>query len=137
MRTRVAANSAFLTPSLMLKAANLHRDFAAVVERSLDLLWLGRQRRSAADFRLRQIAGGSDVALVTGTITDAALCLPCIAKKSGVPTEEVNALLRAIARNLRLAVGIRQCAACLETKTTFGINTNGHPKDTEKEPGQV
>ena len=131
MCTPVAANSALLTQSRMLKAANLHRDFAEAVERSLDLLWLGRQRRSVPDFRLRHIAGGSDVALVTGMITDASMCLPCIAKKSGAPTEQINALLRLIAANLRLAVAICQCAACLEMKTTFRINTNGHPQDAE------
>ncbi len=75
--------------------------------------------------------GGSDVALVSGMIMETAICLPCIAKKSGAPTEQVNVLLRSIAANLRLAVAIRQCAACLETKTTFGINTNGHPRDAE------
>jgi hypothetical protein len=83
-------------------------------------------------FRVRPIAGGSDVALVTVMITDTALCLPCIAKKSSVPTEKVNDLLLSVARNLRLAVGIRQCGACLERKTTFGLTTNGHPKDTEE-----
>lgn len=131
MRTPVAANPALLTQSRMLKADNLHRDFAEAVERSLDLLWLGRQQRGVPDFRLRHIAGGSDVALFTGIIIDTAMCLSCIAKKSGAPTEQVNALLRSIAANLRLAVAIRQCAACLETKTTFGINTNGHPRDAE------
>ena len=77
------------------------------------------------------VAANPDVALFTGIIIDTAMCLPCIAKKAGAPTEQVNALLRSISANLRLAVAIRQCAACLETKTTFGVNTNGHPRDAE------
>jgi hypothetical protein len=75
---------------------------------------------------LRHIAGGSDVAMVTGMIMGAQMCLPCIARKSGASTEQVTALLRTIASNLRLAVAIRPCGACLERKTTFGLKTNGH-----------
>jgi hypothetical protein len=76
--------------------------------------------------RLRPIEGGSDVAMITGMITDAAMCLPCIAKKAGVATDEVNTLLRSVAANLRLAVGIYPCAACQENKTTFRLKTNGN-----------
>jgi hypothetical protein len=128
MSTVVADYPALHTASLLLQAGNLRRELADVVERSRDLVWLGGELQRSANLRLPQIGGGSDAdaALVAEMITDTAMCLGCISKRSGVPTEQVNAILRSITGTLRLSIGMRQCAACLERKTSFAINTNGN-----------
>ena len=79
------------------------------------------------DGRLRPICGGSDAALVTSIIRDASLCLHCIAKKSGVPVEQVNGLLLIVSRTFRLRIGPHRCDTCLERKTTFSVPTDGRP----------
>ena len=61
------------------------------------------------------------------TITDVTMCLSCIARKTGVPVEQVNGLLRTITRTLRLRIGPHRCDACLQHKTTFSVTKDGHP----------
>ena len=61
------------------------------------------------------------------TITDVTMCLSCIARKTGVPVEQVNGLLRTITRTLRLRIGPHRCDACLQHKTTFSVAKDGHP----------
>jgi len=74
--------------------------------------------------RLRPIGGGSDVALVTQTITDAFLCVQCIARKTGLPAVEVDGVLKTMARTVRLGIGTRRCEGCLSVKATFSVITN-------------
>jgi hypothetical protein len=65
----------------------------------------------------------SDAAPVVQMITDTAMCLSCISKKSGLSTEQTNAILRSIAGTMRLSIGMRQCAVCMAKKTAFGIRS--------------
>ena len=80
--------------------------------------------------RLRPIGGGSDVALVTQTITGVFLCAQCIARKTGLPPVEVDGVLKTIARTLRLGIGTRRCKGCLSVKATFRVMTNGEARQS-------
>jgi hypothetical protein len=73
---------------------------------------------------LPAISGGSDDAgLVAAAITDASLCVECIARRSGVPVTRVDAVLTTIAMTLAVAMITTRCAACLETRRTFRLGT--------------
>ena len=111
------------TAALMARAATLHAVLAVAFARSRSLIDRVHQRRRAHPLRI--IRGGSDAALVIPTIADAALCLHCIAKKTGMPVEQVTDLLLAIAKTLRLAVGPRRCDLCLKDQTTFSVVRSG------------
>src|SRR5262249_11454080 len=69
--------------------------------------------------------GGSDAGLIAEMIVNAKLCLPCIARKTGVPVAEANATLTKIAASLRLRVGPHRCDSCLHEKTTFSVTRDG------------
>ena len=115
--------------ALIARARALHADLAALCVQSRGLIESGRERRFSAIYpRLRPIRGGSDSALIVMAITNAAACLPCIAKKTGVPVIEVNHLLLGIVKTLRLAVGQRRCDLCLESRTTFSITKSDGPR---------
>jgi len=112
-------------PGLLARAATLHADLRTICEESRALIQRGWDRRLTATYSpLRPIRGGSDVALVTHTITGVFLCTLCIAGKTGLPPVEVNGLLKTIARTLRLGIGTRRCEGCLSVRVTFSIITN-------------
>ena len=116
------------TAGLIVQATTLHAEVAAVCAQSRALIERGRERRRFSAYpRLRPISGGSDAALVVMTITDATVCLPCIARNTGIPVEQVNGLLRTITRTLRLRIGPHRCDACLQHKTTFSVTKDVHP----------
>jgi len=97
----------------------------ALCDESRALVQRGRDRRFTSTYsRLRPIGGGSDVALVTQTITGVFLCAQCIARKTGLPPVEVDGVLKTIARTLRLGIGTRRCEGCLSVKATFSVITN-------------
>ena len=98
---------------------------AATLAISSALIERGRTRRRLRP--LPQIRGGSDAALVVREITDARLCLHCLARKTGVSVLQANALLTTIVRTFRLKIGPHRCDACLERKTTFSITKDGQP----------
>jgi hypothetical protein len=113
------------TAVLMARATTLHAEIAEACADSRALLdrSLARRRRPP----LLVIRGGSDAVLITPLIADARLCLHCIARKTGVSVERVNAVLRMVAQTLRLRIGPHRCDACLEHKTTFSVTRDGHP----------
>ena len=118
------------TVALIARAATLHRDLTATWATSTTLINAGRcRRRRSHDPRDRPIRGGSgsDALLITPLIADARLCVACIAKKSGVPANQIDSLLRTIARTLRLSIGPHRCDPCLQHKTTFSVTKDGHP----------
>jgi hypothetical protein len=116
-------NGALLTPSLLARAATLHTEFARACAVSRDLIARGRDRRLSSTYSgLRPIAGGSDAGLVALAITGAALCLPCVAKKTGVPAADAEAMLLRIASTLELTAGPGRCDSCLEQASTFRLD---------------
>jgi len=116
------------TAILITRAATLRDDLSAICATSRSLIARGRERRFTAFYaRLRPICGGSDAALVTATIQNARLCLDCIARKTGVPLEQINGLLIAIGRTVRLTIGPHRCDACLQRKTTFSLTKDRQP----------
>ena len=62
-----------------------------------------------------------DAALVSTTITDASLCVECIAKKTGIPTPRVKAALEMIAETVKVAWHESSCDACLTTTKVFRL----------------
>lgn len=117
---------ALLAPLLLMRAASLRAGLAGTRAVSRRLIARGRERRLTSTYPLlRPIGGGSDAALVAVAITGASLCLPCIAKKTGVPEAEADTLLLRIATTLRLGAGAGRCDSCLEQKTTFRLNRAG------------
>jgi hypothetical protein len=118
------------TAALIARSNKLHDDLAAVWATSTALIDAGRRRRQTSDDpRDRPLRGGSgaDAGLITRVILGARLCPSCIARKTGVPADQVNSLLRTIAGSLRLRVGPHRCDACLQHKTTFSVAKNGQP----------
>jgi len=115
------------TPALLAEAAIRHADLAAVIERSRDLCWWGHQLCVGVDPRRRTIRGAStdDAVLLVTMITGMSSCLECISKRSGVPVSRVDALLTTISGNIALVVEARRCEACLETKRTYRLATDG------------
>jgi hypothetical protein len=58
--------------------------------------------------------GSDDAGLISATLADgAALCLECIAKKTGVPIDDVEAVLARIGKTIRVESGRGLCSACL------------------------
>src|SRR6185436_12970903 len=114
----------YCSPLLLLaRAATLRAELAGAVALSRRLLERGRQRRLSSTYpRLRPIGGGSDAGDVALAITDASLCLQCIAKKTGVPEHETDALLMRIATTLKLVAIPGRCDACLDRGTTFRLD---------------
>jgi hypothetical protein len=116
------------TAALLERAASLRAEFAAVVECSRVLLATGRERRLSSSYpQLRTIGGGSDVALIAAVLTNARLCLECIARKIGIAEAEANALLTELARTIRLTLGPPRCDSCLQHRTTFSVTRDGQP----------
>src|SRR5713226_9675869 len=96
------------TAALIVQATTLHAEVAALFAQSRALIDCGRQRRHRSP--LRVIRGGSDAgrgdaALVVSTITETRMCVPCIARHTGVPAEQVNGLLMMITKTFRLRIG--------------------------------
>jgi hypothetical protein len=116
------------TMDLLDRSAVLRRELADVIGHSRALLAAGRERRLTSTYeRLRPIRGGSDAALIAALIADARLCLPCIARKTGVPAEQADGLLTTFAKTLRLKRGPNRCDACLRRRTTFSVTKDGQP----------
>jgi hypothetical protein len=128
MPRRALPGAALLTPSLLAETARRHVELGAVIERSRDLLWWGRQRRSSVAVHLRTIRGGvggvgvADVAnLITSTITGASLCAECIAKKIDVPSGRVKLTLIRISTTLKVTSGGAGCDACRISAKVFRL----------------
>jgi len=123
------------TPALLSRAATLHADLMSLCDQSLALIHRGRDRRLTATYPLlRAIRGGSDVGLVTQTLTGVFLCAQCVAKKTGLPPGDVDSVLKTIARTLRLGIGTRRCHGCLSVKATFSAITNNGEAGPSRSP---
>jgi hypothetical protein len=117
------------TPSLLAETAIRHAKLAAVVDRSRDLVWWGRQRRGSVAFRLRPIRGGVGLAngadladLVISCISGASLCAECIAKKIDVPTGRVKLTLIRISQTLNVRSAGAVCGACRTATMVFRVS---------------
>jgi hypothetical protein len=77
--------------------------------------------RASSDAAPRGTPGASDAELVTAIITGAALCIECIAKRTGMPSPQVDTMLARIAMTVKLSVQARRCTACLEDKMVFTL----------------
>ncbi len=125
MPRRASRDAALLTPSLLAETAIRTRELAAVIERSRDLLWWQRQRRSSAAFRLRPIRGGVGVAdvadLIISTITGASLCAECIARKIDVPSGRVKLTLMRISKSRDVTSAGAGCDVCRTSTKVFRL----------------
>jgi hypothetical protein len=121
------SNTTLPTPTLVAEATIRHAELAAVIERSRDLCWWGHQLCAGLDPRRRTIRGAStdDAALLVTMITGVSVCLECISKRSGMPVGRVDALLTTISGNIALVVDTGGCEACLETRRTYRLATDG------------
>ena len=52
---------------------------------------------------------------------DFAMCLPCIAERSGLPLESVVATVKMMQATLRFASGVYPCAGCGITALVFRL----------------
>jgi hypothetical protein len=107
-----------VTVSLIARSRALVAELEALVDGSRSLV----RRSLALCPHRRTIGGGSDAALITMMITGATLCLDCIAKKTGVPVPEVEAMLTGIAKTLKLSAAPGRCDACLGQTTVFCLD---------------
>jgi|SRR5215470_2153750 len=116
------------TPALLARAATLHAELEEVCAESRALIERGRVCRLTSIYsRVRPIHGGSDLPLVMDVISEAALCLECIAKKTGLQRVAVDDLLKRLAEIVWLRIRPRRCDGCLQSRTTFGIARNEQP----------
>jgi hypothetical protein len=85
-----------------------------------DTVW-----RSPDGFRVQQISGGSgpagDIALITTVIKGVALCLECIAKKTGVPLGQVEPILDTVGKAVKITNSTASCDGCLNTRNVFRL----------------
>ena len=66
--------------------------------------------------------GSDDAGLISATLADgAALCLECIAKKTGVPIDHVEAVLARIGKTIRIGSVRSICRTCLTRRTVFRL----------------
>jgi hypothetical protein len=66
--------------------------------------------------------GSADAGLVSATLADGvALCLECIAEKTRVPIDHVEAVLARIGKTLRIDSGRGPCNACLAGRKVFRL----------------
>jgi hypothetical protein len=114
------------TTELIARAHAVQIEIVVAWATSCTLLEHARERQLSERTR-RLIRGGSDVAVVAEAITDARLCVHCIARKTGVPAEEVNGLVTTLAGTIRIWIGPHRCDACLERRITFSLNKERPP----------
>lgn len=112
-----------MTPLLLVEASVRCVALGAVIERSLDLTWRSEElRRTHRLPRLGRIAGGSDgasdSALIMNAISAAALCLACLAQKSGLSPARAEAGLKLISETFLIRHHHR-CAGCFEGSPSF------------------
>jgi hypothetical protein len=108
------------------------------IVRSYELLW--RAVESLVESaNVRRISGASDAALVAGVLGDAPLCLPCIIRKTGVPSPAAESLLAVIGEAVQIIRAAAACVACLDVTATVRIGPG--PVDGRSssvaEPGTV
>jgi len=82
----------------------------------------------------RRIAGGSDGELVSAIVTEAPLCIACLAGRTGVPRQQVDTVLSRIGRTIKLSVRPGRCAGCLEDKMVFALHRARRPADAPPDP---
>jgi hypothetical protein len=68
-----------------------------------------------------RIRDSGDAGLVSSVLTDAALCVDCIVKKTGVPAPRVHAVLESIGRTVKVDSGGSLCSACMTVKRVFQL----------------
>ena len=72
--------------------------------------------------------GGSDAEMIAGVLSEAPLCLSCIAKITGVPSPQIEAVLATVATSLKLTLRSAHCSSCLEQKpVTYALTTSAKP----------
>ena len=130
MAVRASRGAALLTPSLLGPTARLHADLAAVMERSRDLLWWGRQRRQSAAFRVRPIRGAAgqadDATVIAALILERPMCPDCITTKSGLSAAEAEAVIQRIAAVMAIHREVTRCRTC---GVTVGVVSIGPPPE--------
>jgi hypothetical protein len=67
------------------------------------------------------IRDAGDTGIISSVLTDAALCLDCIVKKTGVPAPRVHAGLTTIGRMVKVHSGGSLCSACMTAKRVFQL----------------
>ena len=79
--------------------------------------------RAAASRGVSRICGSSDLdaPLIVALITHASLCVPCIARKVGVPDGRVTESLRAIGDTFKLRRHAGRCDACLNDAVVYSL----------------
>jgi len=110
--------------AILMHVEAMNGDFAAIVERSRDLVWLnGQLRRDAAD--MPEIGGTSDDAslITTALASGAALCAPCIAQKTGVPGVEVPSVIAKLGTALRVERPDVPCDVCRTTRKVYRLTS--------------
>ncbi len=64
--------------------------------------------------------GSADTGLISAVLAGGdALCLECIAQKTGVPIGDVESILARIGKTLRIESGRSLCRNCLARRTVF------------------
>jgi hypothetical protein len=74
---------------------------------------------------IKRISGGAgrpgDVVLIATVINGVALCLGCIAAKTGVPLGQVKPILDTVGKTVEITNSTAPCDACLNTRTVFRL----------------
>jgi len=70
-----------------------------------------------------------DSRIIADAITDAALCVGCIIRRTGVPRVRVERILATLAETVRITRDVVVCDGCLLTREAFSIRPHGLPSD--------
>ena len=74
-----------------------------------------------------------DLGLITTVIAGAALCVDCIARRTGIPAADVSGALPTIGSAFQVAAVQRRCSACLETKAIYSLRRSGTSRSVRQD----
>jgi hypothetical protein len=86
--------------------------------------------------RARRICGGSDLdsPFVVELIAKAPMCLPCVARKTGISESRVADAVERTREFMVVEVARTRCEGCLQPTTTYRISDNGGGATTAAPP---
>lgn len=123
VRARADATIAIIEQSrrLLERAAALWGEVAALIDDSRTLIREIYEQQGGRS-KLRSISGGSADGLVSDVlVSGAALCVPCIARRSSVPVDEVESILAAIGKTIQVDSAAALCESCLAAGMVFRL----------------
>jgi hypothetical protein len=121
----VNAASPFVTALQLVEQRRvISAQLAEVREESRRLIERTWRTMFAAYPGLHPIVGGSDLTLIAAELGPVPLCRECLAQKTGVPADRIDALVKMVAATVNVEIGSGQCRGCLRATSTYRFLTS-------------